>query len=157
MKGLNVKALVLTYTGYQDQEVIYPYYRLQGENFEVHLISDKKDSLGRTYGIFGVNMPCDSTYENFDSQEDYFLDTFDILILPGGVKSLEKLRQKKEVISFIKKWDRQEKVIGSTCHGAQLLISAKIVKGRLISGYYSIEDDIVNAGGTYSKIGRAHV
>ena len=41
--------------------------------------------------------------------------------------------------------------IGSICHGAQLLISAKVVSGKKISGYYSIEDDINNAGATYSS------
>ena len=42
------------------------------------------------------------------------------------------------------------KVIASTCHGAQLLISAKIVKNRKLSGYYSIKDDINNSGAIYS-------
>ena len=32
---------------------------------------------------------------------------------------------------------------------AQLLISAKIVKGRDISGYYSMMDDLINAGANY--------
>lgn len=41
------------------------------------------------------------------------------------------------------------KVIASTCHGAQLLISSNIVNGRKVSGYYSIKDDINNAGATY--------
>ena len=48
-------------------------------------------------------------------------------------------------------WNSQRKTIASTCHGAQLLISAKAVKGRKISGYYSLQDDIVNAGGIYSS------
>ena len=42
------------------------------------------------------------------------------------------------------------KVIASTCHGAQLMISAKITSG-FISGYYSIEDDIANSGAKYSR------
>jgi hypothetical protein len=46
-------------------------------------------------------------------------------------------------------WNRRGKVIACICHGAQLLISAKIVKGRDISGYYSIKDDIENAGARY--------
>ena len=34
--------------------------------------------------------------------------------------------------------------------GVQFLISAKIVKGKKIAGYYSLEDDIVNAGAIYT-------
>ena len=71
--------------------------------------------------------------------------------MPGGVKSLEKLRQEKTVINFIADFAATGKVIASTCHGAQLMISAKIVKGKKISGYYSLEDDINNAGAIYSR------
>jgi protease I len=74
-----------------------------------------------------------------------------LLVLPGGVKSLEKLRQEKDVLRFIADFNKTGKVIASTCHGAQLMISAKIVKGKRISGYYSLEDDINNAGATYSR------
>jgi protease I len=77
------------------------------------------------------------------------LKSVDILVLPGGVKALEKLRQEKQVIKFISDCDKAGKVIASTCHGAQLLISAKVVAGRKISGYYSLEDDINNSGATY--------
>ena len=71
------------------------------------------------------------------------------MIIPGGVKALEKLRQENKVLDFINKWDSENKMIGSTCHGAQLLISAKVTKGKNISGYYSIKDDINNSGATY--------
>jgi len=77
------------------------------------------------------------------------MSNFDMLVIPGGVKALEKLRQEKHVIAFVAAWNKTGKVIASTCHGAQLLISAKIVSGRKLSGYYSIEDDIANAGATY--------
>ena len=41
------------------------------------------------------------------------------------------------------------KTIACICHGAQMLISAKVLPGRKASGYYSIKDDIENAGATY--------
>ena len=43
-----------------------------------------------------------------------------------------------------------DQVIACICSGVQLLISAKIVKGKKIAGYYSLEDDIVNAGAIYT-------
>ena len=52
-------------------------------------------------------------------------------------------------LDFIHKWNLEGKIISSICHGAQLLISAKVVQGRKISGYYSIKDDITNAGAEY--------
>ena len=143
------KALIITHTGFQDHELVYPYYRLLGEGFETHIVADKKDSLGRCYGIFGLNMPCHILLNEFAENIDYYLNNYNMIVLPGGVKALEKLRLNKTVLNFINRWDALGKVIVSTCHGAQLLISAKIVKDRNISGYYSLEDDINNAGAIY--------
>jgi len=150
-----MKALIITWENFQDQELVYPYYRLKEETDEVVVMSNV---IGKFFGIMGVNMTSHETVEKLHMTADtggdffnYYLDHFDILVLPGGVKSLEKLRQDKVVLRFISEWDKRKKIIASTCHGAQLLISAKVVKGRKISGYYSLEDDITNAGATYSR------
>lgn len=140
-------ALILTWTGYQDQEVIYPYYRLLGSGFEVHIAADQKDSKGRVYGILGVNMPyhLDVRAVNWTIGAD----ECDLLVLPGGVKALEKLRQEQGVLDFIKKYYATNKTIASTCHGAQLLISAHVTKGHTIAAYPSIKDDIENSGASW--------
>ena len=44
------------------------------------------------------------------------------------------------------------KIIACICSGAQLLISAKVVKGRKIAGYYSMKDDLINAGAIYTDL-----
>jgi protease I len=145
------KALILTYDQFQDQEVVYPYYRLEGAQIVTHIVSSHKDEKNRTYGILGVNMPCHFTLNEFKADLESHLQAYELLILPGGVKSLEKLRQEKYVIDFIRRWHDSGKIIASTCHGAQLLISAGITRNRRISGYYSIQDDIVNSGAIYSR------
>jgi protease I len=145
------RALILTWTGFQDHELVYPYYRLLGDGFHVDIVADKKDASGRIYGIFGLNMPCQLLLSHFKEQIHFMHSDYDLLILPGGVKSLEKLRQEPEIKAFIHEWNERNKVISSTCHGAQLLISAKVTKGRTIAGYYSLEDDITNSGATYSR------
>ncbi len=134
------KVLIITGQGFQDQEVIYPYYRLLEEEWQVDIAAKNKETL---FGILGLKIDATITFE------DMKIDDYDLLVLPGGVKALEKIRQEKKVIDFIKEWDTRGKVIASICHGAQLLISAKVVKGRNLSGYYSIRDDIENAGAKY--------
>ena len=139
------KALILTGNLVQDHEFVYPYYRLKEEGFEVSIaLKDKKPCLG----IIGTKIPSDNECEiiSYEELKDY---KGDLLILPGGAKCMEKLRQENIVLNFINKWNSEGKIIASICHGAQLLISAKIVKGRKISGYYSIKDDIINAGAEY--------
>ena len=148
-----MRALIITWENFQDQELVYPFYRLKEETNEVVVMSNV---VGKFFGIMGSNMTSHVNVEQLhyttNTNGDYFnyyLDNFDLLVLPGGVKALEKLRQNKAVIHFIYEWNKRGKVIASTCHGAQLMISAKIVAGREISGYYSLEDDINNSGAKY--------
>ena len=143
-----MKTLIITWEKYQDHEVIYPFYRVQEDGFTVDIMSN---IVGKINGILGTYM--ESTKSVFDLNDtDNFndsLDNYDLIILPGGVKALEKLRQEKQVLRFIKSWDQRGKVIGCICHGAQLLISSKITQGRDVSGYYSIKDDIINSGANF--------
>ena len=57
-----------------------------------------------------------------------------------------------DIINFIAEFNKQNKVIACICSGAQLLISAKVVKGRKIAGYYSMKDDLINAGANYTDL-----
>jgi len=139
------KALIITGKLVQDHEFIYPYYRLKEEGFEVITALKNKE---RCTGSLGTNIPSDKDAPII-SYEEMNLDAYDLLILPGGAKCMEYLRQEQIVLDFISEWNKKGKIIASICHGAQLLISAKIVKGRRVSGYYSIKDDIINAGAEY--------
>ena len=143
-----MKALIITWEKFQDHEVIYPYYRLKEEGFEVNIMSNV---VGKFHGILGTNMDSDLLTSELLNTSRYreIFNNYDFLVIPGGVKALEKLRQEKHVLKFINEWNSVGKVIASTCHGAQLLISSNVVAGRSVSGYYSIKDDINNAGATY--------
>ena len=142
------KALILTFSKYQDHEVIYPYYRVQEQGFKVDIMAD---TLGRIHGILGTYMDCTRTVGELNDKDSFTrcLDEYDLLVIPGGVKSLEKLRQETQALRFINAWNARGKTIACICHGAQLLISARVTEGRDISGYYSIRDDIQNSGANY--------
>lgn len=145
-----MKALIITWTNFQDQELVYPYYRLREEMPEEN-VTIMSDVVGRFHGIMGVNMESHVTIKDLENSDKYkkYLEEFNLLVLPGGVKSLEKLRQEQNVIKFISDWNSKNKIIASTCHGAQLMISAGILKGKKATGYYSIKDDINNSGAMY--------
>ena len=144
------KALILTWEKFQDHEVIYPYHSLKENGYDVTLMANQ---TGRIFGILGAYMVCDVTTDIFEDKDvrSHYLEEYDILVVPGGVKALEKLRLEKGVVEFVKEWNKEDKTIFSICNGAQLLITADILKGRTISGYYSIEPDIKNAGATYDR------
>jgi protease I len=43
----------------------------------------------------------------------------------------------------------QGKPMAVICHAPWLLVSAGLVRGRTLTSYYTIQDDIRNAGGTW--------
>ena len=140
------KAIIISGNLAQDHEFIYPYYRLLEADFEVDVCLLE----GKTVkGILGTTLPPnkDQSVKTIDQVK---VNDYKILVLPGGVKAMEKVRQEKKIINFITKFNEQKKIIACICSGAQLLISAKVVKGRKIAGYYSMEDDLVNAGAIYT-------
>ena len=139
-------ALMMTWEQYQDHEVIYPYYRVIEEGFDIDIMANVK---GRIHGILGTYMESTRTVSELDTSYDEIMDEYDLLIIPGGVKSLEKLRQEQKALDFIADWDSRNKTIACICHGGQMLISSKITEGRDVSGYYSIKDDLINSGGNY--------
>lgn len=137
-----MKALIIAGKYSQDIEVFYPLYRMQEEGWEVDIATIGKQEM---LGVYG--MPIRPTTDI--PVHDIGAFQWRVLILPGGARAMEYLRQEKAIIDFIYHFHFTGGVIGSICHGTQLLISAKRVNGRKISGYYSIKDDIVNAGGIF--------
>lgn len=133
-------ALIITGKFVQDHEFIYPYYRLQEAGFDVQVAIRNQETV---QGANGTKVVPTRDIAGIQPSD------YDLLVLPGGAKCMEYLRQDQEVIQFIRDSYAQGKVIASICHGSQMLISARIVAGKQISGYYSIKDDIENAGATY--------
>ena len=140
------KAIIISGNLAQDHEFIYPYYRLLEASFlvDVCMLEGK-----HVKGFLGTNLPPnkDQIVKNIDQVK---VEDYDLLVLPGGVKAMEKVRQEKKIIKFISDFDKQKKIIACICSGAQLLISARIVKERKIAGYYSMKDDLINAGAIYT-------
>ena len=142
------KGIIISGNLAQDHEFIYPYYRLLEENvkLDVCLLEGRP-----VVGILGTALPPNKE-QVIKKIEDINVADYDVLVLPGGVKAMEKVRQNKDIIKFISDFDKEKKIIACICSGAQLLISAKVVKGRKIAGYYSMKDDLINAGANYTDL-----
>lgn len=75
-------------------------------------------------------------------------DDFDALLIPGGY-SPDKLRVDKDAVRFAGDFVRGGKPVFAICHAPQLLITADVIRGRTLTGYTSIVQDIQNAGATF--------
>ncbi|HVZ18157.1 MAG TPA: type 1 glutamine amidotransferase domain-containing protein, partial [Terriglobales bacterium] len=76
-------------------------------------------------------------------------DEFDAVLLPGGALNADFLRVQPKAQEFVRKFDEAGKPMAIICHAPWLLVSAGLVKGRTLTSYHTIQDDIRNAGGNW--------
>jgi protease I len=76
-------------------------------------------------------------------------DSFDALVLPGGVANPDALRLDEDAVAFAKAFMRADKPVAAICHAAWTLVEADEVRGRTLTSWPSLQTDIRNAGGTW--------
>lgn len=139
-----MRALIIATNGFEDSELSYPYYRLQEYGADVHVVAPE---TGTIEGKHGYEFEVDWTFDERTPEE--WAEAFDLLVVPGGY-SPEQLRTEAPVAAdVVATFDEFDLPIAAICHGAQLLISADILAGREITGYWTLEVDIENAGATF--------
>ena len=143
-----LKAVVITAEGFEDEEVIYPVIRLKEAGFSVDIATkDAKLVLGR------LNFPLELIvryYGTLVNAKKLEAKNYDLVLIPGGFEAPDRMRQVPEILEFVRQMNKHKKVVAAFCHGPWVLISAGIVKGKKIAGYIGIKDDINNAGATYT-------
>jgi deglycase len=72
-------------------------------------------------------------------------DEYDALFIPGGY-SPDHLRLNPRVVSFTRAFFDADKPVFAICHGPQLLITARVVKGRTLTAWPTIQDDLRQLG-----------
>jgi protease I len=131
--------LVLAEDFYEDLELWYPVLRLREEAATVVIAG----TGGKTYhGKHGYPVTVDTAVKTVSTS------SFDAVIIPGGYAP-DRLRRYPEVTRFVREMFDQGKVVAAICHAAWVPISAGIVKGRRMTCFSSIKDDVINAGGEY--------
>lgn len=80
---------------------------------------------------------------------DADMEDYDALILPGGAINADSLRMNEEAREWVKYFMASELPLAVICHAPWLLISADVVKGKSLTSYFTIQDDIRNAGGKW--------
>lgn len=135
------KVAILVTDGFEQSELVKPRDALEKAGAETDLIApDQKrvrawdeDNFGET---FDVNVQL----------ADAHAETYDALLLPGGVMSPDKLRMIPAAVQFVSHFFVMGKPVAAICHGPQLLIEADVVRGRRLTSYPSLKTDLRNAG-----------
>jgi protease I len=134
---MNKKIAILAENFYEDMELQYPLYRLREEGWQVDVVGTEK---GATYkGKHGY-----PTVAEMASQDLKGAD-YDLVLIPGGY-SPDHMRRCAATLRFVKEADRAGKWLAAICHGGWMLASCCDLKGKKLTSFMSIKDDLVNAG-----------
>jgi protease I len=135
-----MKVAILVENGFEDVELLYPYYRFQEAGYQVEVVGPK---AGEVYnGKKGGSIKSTLAAENIN------LGEYVAVIVPGGWAP-DRMRTKPGLVQLVKDADKMKLVIAAICHAAQLLVEADIVRGRKLTCVRSVSTDVKNAGGEY--------
>ncbi|PJM98494.1 peptidase C56 [Streptomyces sp. CB01201] len=136
-------AVIITGPGFQDHDVIYTYYRLLEEGWNVDVATKGgQDVIGK----YGIPLPMDKTAKPLVSFDYLDAAAYDAVILTGGHEAPDRVRQDAHVLDFVRAMDTAHKVVAGLCHGPWIMVSAGVLKGRKACAYIGLRDDVINAG-----------
>lgn len=142
---MSKKVAILATDGFEESELASPKKHIEEQGWTADIISIKSGSIKSwAEKDWGQEYKVDYTVSEVNASD------YDALVLPGGVINPDKLRVNEEAISFVKEFFAAKKPVAAICHGPWTLINADVVKGREMTSYISIKQDLINAGAIWS-------
>lgn len=124
---------------FDERELIYPYYRVQEAGFKPLVIGPRAGGFhGKTPFTFKADIPIAQVK----------VGDLAGLIVPGGFAP-DRMRRDKAMLDLVRAINESGKPLGAICHAGWVLISASVAKGRKLTGFSSVKEDLVNAGADY--------
>ncbi|MBF0695528.1 MAG: type 1 glutamine amidotransferase [Flavobacterium sp.] len=138
---MSKKIAILATDGFEESELKSPKEHLEQQGWTAHIISPKSGSIKAwAEKDWGGEYKVDRTLDEASSNE------YDALLLPGGVINPDNLRTEEKALTFVREFFDSKKPVAAICHGPQTLINAGVVKGKKMTSYHSIKQDLINAG-----------
>ena len=144
-KLTDFRVAVLATDGFEETELTEPVKALREAGARVTILSLEPGE------IQAVRHDLDKTIRvNVDGTiRDASAEEFDAVHLPGGTVNADSLRTVPEVQAFLRAMQDAGKPLAAICHAPWELVSAGLVRGRTLTSYHTIQDDIRNAGGNW--------
>jgi protein deglycase len=114
------RALVPITDGTEEMEAVIVIDTLRRAKWEVVAAGMKKGVITASRG---VKIVPDATFDDVDPS------TFDVLVVPGGAKGVEKLLKEERLHEAIRRLHRAGKIIAAVCAGPLVLQQAGVLSG----------------------------
>lgn len=121
-------------------EFWYPYYRLKEAGAEVIVVGS---GSSETYtGKPGTEVKVNVNIDQVGASD------FDGIVIPGGYAP-DIMRRYPKMVQLVKDLFESGKVVAAICHAGWMLASAEILKGKTVTSFFAIKDDLVHAGANW--------
>ena len=139
-----VRVAILATDGVEQSEYTRPRKALEEEGAYVRLVAPSGGTIQAFHHFDkGEELTVEATLGEADP------DDYDAVMLPGGALNADQLRMDEDARRFVQAADEDGKPIAAICHAPWVLISSRIVENRRLTGYFTVEDDVTNAGGNW--------
>jgi protease I len=141
---LDARVAIMATDGFEESELTEPMRSLREAGAKVEVIAPKGGSIqGFRHFDKGQSVAVDRTLDEAKPEE------YDALMLPGGALNADALRVVPRAQEYVRSFQEAGKPIAAICHAPWTLISAGVVRGRTLTSYHTIQDDVRNAGGRW--------
>ncbi len=131
------KVIILVEEMFNIFEFWYPYYRLKEAGAQVVVVGS--GSADRYHGKDGTVAKTDI------SAAEVSADQYDGLIIPGGYAP-DHMRRHPAMVALVRDMFSAQKVVAAICHAGWMLASAEVLKGKTVTSFFAIKDDLIHAG-----------
>lgn len=140
----NIRIAVIATDGFEESELTEPVKALREAGARVDIIAPHTGQIQAfRHDKPGTKIDVDRTLDQANPDE------YDAVQLPGGALNADQIRMAPQVQSFLRAMQNAGKPIAAICHAPWELVSADLVRGRMLTSYHTIQDDIRNAGGNW--------
>ncbi|WP_121252053.1 type 1 glutamine amidotransferase domain-containing protein [Nocardioides ferulae] len=146
MADLTGKTVAIIATDFfEEPELVQPRDELRAAGAQVRVFSNQTDPIQAVQGDTDPSskVPVDGTFEDLD------VAGIDALVVPGGTVNADRIRVEEHAQRIVREVAEAGKPLAVICHGPWLLVSAGLVRGRRLTSYPSLADDVRNAGGEW--------
>lgn len=146
MSHLTGKKVAIIATDYfEESELLTPRDQLREHGADVRVYSATGEPIQAAEGDVNPTrkVEVDGSFGDLD------VDAIDALVVPGGSVNADHIRMDATAQRIVEAVDHARKPLAVICHGPWLLVSAGLVRGRRLTSWPSLADDIRNAGGDW--------
>lgn len=138
------RVAILVTDGFEQVEMSSPKEALEKEGAKADIVSAESGQVrGWNHTDPADAFDVDTTFDRVRS------DDYDAVVLPGGVVNGDNIRLEEMARTFLTNAAKANKPIAVICHGGWILASADLVKGKRMTSWPSLEDDLRNAGANW--------